>query len=158
VCHLTLQLTAKVSTLQGTVLFLRLAGTQVPPLASCDPPVREICRMMFPGQMNTHAESAMKGARASHLVRSLRVPKREANPASSRNKGQVNPSIGTGAKSWSSPTGHSPGRWPTQVRHDVKATRHNSDTKYHADTSFSIKRAEGDTAKVLKAPPRFNAI
>jgi len=42
--------------------------------------------------------------------------------------------------------------------YDVKAKRHNSDTKYNADTSFSIKRAEGDTPKVLKATPRFNAI
>ncbi len=100
----------------------------------------------------------MKGARASHLVRSLRAPKRKSNPASSRNKGQVNPLMRNGGKVLIVPLDIRPGRWPTQVRHDVKATRHNSDTKYNADTSFSIKRAEGDTPKVLKATPRFNAI
>ena len=35
-----------------------------------------------------------------------------------------------------------------------RRTGYNSDTKYHADTSFSIKRAEGDTPKVLKCHPK----
>jgi len=36
----------------------------------------------------------------------------KSNPASSRNKGQVNPSIGRGGKNPELvPQGHSPGRW-----------------------------------------------